>query len=66
MQQKCHHALGGEKDMPPNLTQMEKEDVMELTYSIIILNLSDNVMRKVRNKNAAAKVWLKLESLSMS
>ena len=66
VQQKCHRALGGEKYMPPNLTQMEKEDIMELAYSTIILNLSDSMMRKVRNENTTAKVWLKLEPLYMS
>ncbi|KAL5559095.1 hypothetical protein UlMin_035306 [Ulmus minor] len=66
VQHKCTRALGGEKDLPEKLSQEEKEDMMELTYSTIILNLADNVLRKVDKEDTAAKVWLKLESLYMT
>ena len=66
VQQKCTRALGGEKDLPEKLSQKENEDMMELAYSTIILNLVDNVLRKVEKEYTAANIWLKLESLYMT
>lgn len=40
--------------------------MQELAYSLLILNLSDNVLRQVNEDNTTAKVWLKLESLYMT
>ena len=66
VQQKCVRALGGEKDFPETMSETEKEDLMEYAYSLLILNLSDNVLRQIDDEDTAAKVWLKLESLYMT
>jgi len=39
---------------------------MEISYSLLILNLSDNVLQQVNDKDTATKVWLKLEFLYMT
>ena len=39
---------------------------MECAYSLLILNLADNVLRQVDEEDTAAKIWLKLESLYMT
>ncbi|KAI9186582.1 hypothetical protein LWI28_018815 [Acer negundo] len=66
VQQKCAKALGGEKDLPATLSADEKQELKELAYSTIILNLTDNVLRQVNDEDTAAKVWNKLESLYMT
>ena len=38
---------------------------MENAYSLLILNLADNVLRQVDEKETALKIWKKLESLYM-
>ena len=37
----------------------------ELAYTLLILNLSDNVLRQVNDEETTIKVWSKLESLYM-
>lgn len=39
---------------------------MESAYSLLILNLADNVLRQIDDEDTATKVWLKLESLFMT
>ncbi|TXG58315.1 hypothetical protein EZV62_016144 [Acer yangbiense] len=66
VQQKCVKTLEGEKDLPVTLSAEEKQDLMEMAYSTIVLNLADNVLRQVNDEDTAAKVWIKLESLYMN
>ena len=39
---------------------------MEKAYSLLILNLADNVLRQVDEEDTTLKVWTKLESLYMA
>ena len=48
------------------MSATDKPDLRECAYSLLILNLSDNVLRQVDEEDTAAKVWLKLESLYMT
>ena len=66
VQQKCAKALNGDKDLPETMSATNKQDLMESAYSLLILNLADNVFRLVDEEDTAAKVWLKLESLYMT
>ena len=43
----------------------KKQEILENTYSLLILNLADNVLRQVDKEDTAFKVWTKLESLYM-
>ena len=45
VQQKYAKALCGEKDLPENMSATDKQDLMECAYSLLILNLADNVLR---------------------
>ncbi|TXG60670.1 hypothetical protein EZV62_015243 [Acer yangbiense] len=44
----------------------EKQELKELAYITIILNLADNVLRQVNDEDTIAKIWNKLESLYMT
>ena len=44
VQQKCAKALGGDKEFPEDMSAKYKQDAMELAYSLLILNLADNVL----------------------
>ena len=66
VQQKCAKALNGDKDFSQTMSATDKQDLMECAYSLLILNLADNVLRQVDEKDTAAKVWLKLESFYMT
>lgn len=65
-----HHgvvdALAGEANLPTELTDKEKKDVLEKAHSAIILSLGDRVLREVSKETSAAGIWLKLESLYMT
>lgn len=47
VQMKAAKALKGEKYLLTKLRNSEKEDVMELVYSTIIVYLGDRVLREV-------------------
>ena len=66
VQQKCVKALGGDKEFPEDMSAKYKRDAMELAFSLLILNLADNVLRQIDDEETTAKVWLKLESLYMT
>ena len=66
VQQKCAKALGGEKEFPRDMSSKDKQDAMELAFSLLILNLADNVLQQIDDEETTAKVWLKLESLYMT
>ena len=48
------------------MSTTDKQDLMECAYSLLILNLPDNVLRQVDEEDTTAKVWLKHESLYMT
>ena len=43
----------------------KKHEIMENPYSLLILNLVDNVLRQVDEEDTALKVWTKLKSFYM-
>lgn len=64
--QKCAKALETDKEWLSMVTDSQKQEVLETAFSLLILNLADNVLRQVDEEDTAAKVWLKLESLYMN
>ena len=66
VKQKCAKALGGEKDLPETMLATDKQDLMECAYSLLLLNLADNVLQQIDDEDPTTKVWLKLESLYMT
>ena len=66
IQQKVVLALNGEKNLSSSMSEAEKEKMLETAYSIIILYLSDNVLRQVSKETTAEGIWMKLESLYMT
>jgi len=40
--------------------------MQEVAYNLLILNLSENILRQVNDDDTATKIWLKLESLYMT
>lgn len=48
------------------MTEEEIFDMKELAYSIMILYLSDNVLRRVNDIDDVAELWTKLETMYMS
>ena len=48
------------------MSATDKQDLIEYAYSLLILNLADNVLRQIDDEDTVAKVWLKLESLYMT
>ncbi|PON96088.1 hypothetical protein TorRG33x02_080180, partial [Trema orientale] len=66
VQQKCAKALGDVSGLPETMKPSEKEELLETAYSLLILNLADNVLRQVDEQDTAAKVWSKLDSLYLT
>ncbi|XP_065874841.1 uncharacterized protein [Euphorbia lathyris] len=66
VQMKVAKALKGEKEFLATMTKEEKEDLLELAYSTIVLYLGNKVLREVSKETSAAGVWLKLEQLYMT
>ncbi|TYK10340.1 Retrovirus-related Pol polyprotein from transposon TNT 1-94 [Cucumis melo var. makuwa] len=52
-----------EERLPENITESEKRDMDEMTYSTILLYLSDEVLRLVDEATTIGELWKKLESL---
>ncbi|WRX14855.1 Integrase [Theobroma cacao] len=66
VQQGLLKALKGKEHLPSNLSDGEKDDLMEKAHSAILLALSDEVLREVTDEESAAAVWFKLESIYMT
>ena len=64
VQQKCAKAIEDPSEFLEVMKSLEKQEILENAYSILILNLVDNVLRQV-DKDTTLKVWNKLESLYM-
>lgn len=47
VQMKVLKAMEGEKDLPAELNESEKDEKMELAYSTIILHIGDRVLGEV-------------------
>ena len=63
--QKCAKAIGHLSEFPEVMKTPKKQDILENAYSLLILNLADNVLRQVDKEDKALKVWIKLKSLYM-
>ena len=59
VQQKYAKALGDVSGLPETMKPSEKEELLETAYSLLILNLADNVLRQVDEQDTAAQVWSK-------
>lgn len=61
VQQKVSNAINDK--FLADLTEAQKEEYDELTYTAIILHLSDTNLRKVGKLNSTKEFWQKLEDL---
>ncbi|KAK4410047.1 Retrovirus-related Pol polyprotein from transposon TNT 1-94 [Sesamum angolense] len=61
IQQKVFKSIDGK--YAENVSDDKKRDNDEYAYSLIILNLSDSVIRKVGKQNSAKELWDRLEEL---
>ena len=65
VQQKCAKVIRDLSEFPEVMKSLEKQELMENAYSLLILNLADNVLGQVDDEDTTLKVWNKLESLYM-
>ena len=63
VQQKCAKAIGDPSEFQEVMESSEKQEIMENVYSLLILNLADNVLRQVDEEDTT--FWTKLKSLYM-
>ena len=63
--QKCAQAIGHPSEFPEVMKTPENQEILENAYSLLILNLADNVLRQIDEEDTALKVWIKLKSLYM-
>ncbi|PON70937.1 LRR domain containing protein [Parasponia andersonii] len=56
VQQKCVHTIRDGSDFPEVMKASKKQEIQELAYSLQILNLSDNVLRKIDEEDTATKI----------
>jgi hypothetical protein len=59
-------ALKGKDSLPAQLSEEEKEDLLERAHNAIQLSLANEVLREVVEEKTAAGFWLKLESRYMT
>ncbi|KAL3751810.1 hypothetical protein ACJRO7_012617 [Eucalyptus globulus] len=56
-------ALEGKAQLPETMRDAKKDELMEKAKSIILLNLSDEVLIEVAEEEDAAALWAKLQAL---
>ncbi|EOY34202.1 Uncharacterized protein TCM_041944 [Theobroma cacao] len=66
VQQGLLKALKEKEHLLSNLSNGEKDNLMEKAHSAILLALSDEVIREVTDEESAIAVWLKLKSIYMT
>uniref|UniRef100_A0A2N9JAK8 Uncharacterized protein n=1 Tax=Fagus sylvatica TaxID=28930 RepID=A0A2N9JAK8_FAGSY len=66
VQQGLLRALKGKDSLLAQLSEEEKEDLLERAHSAIQLSLADEVLSEVVEEKIAARLWLKLESRYMT
>ncbi|KAL5123206.1 Receptor kinase-like protein Xa21 [Glycine soja] len=54
------------EEIPTNLSEKEKKDLLNKAHSALILSMGDKVMREISKEKTAATIWLKLENLYMT
>ena len=62
-QQKTLKALTNPEKLPKTMTQGEKETMKNVAYGAIVLNLSDNVLREVKQLMECGRNWKNFISL---
>ena len=65
VQQKYAKAIADPSEFPEVMKSSKKQEIFENAYSLLILNLADNVLHQVDEEDTALKFWNKLESLYM-
>ncbi|PON38034.1 hypothetical protein PanWU01x14_315780 [Parasponia andersonii] len=60
VQQKCAKAVGDGSNFQELTKTADKQEVYE-TYSLLILNLADNVLRQVDEEDTDLEIWNKLD-----
>ena len=63
IQQGVEKALLLDKDLLESMIEKERQEVQRKAYSLIILSLSDQVLRKISHEKTVVGVWKKLEEL---
>ncbi|PON95322.1 hypothetical protein TorRG33x02_088440, partial [Trema orientale] len=66
VQHKLHKALEDPTTLPTTMTDVQRLELQENAYSIIILYLADNVLRQIDGEDTAFKAWNKLEQLYLT
>ena len=66
LQQGLLKVLSGKDILSKFMSEDEKEELKMKTHSAIQLYLTNEVLRKVFDKDIVVSLWLKLESLYMS
>ncbi|KAF7811757.1 Retrovirus-related Pol polyprotein from transposon TNT 1-94 [Senna tora] len=66
VQQGLLKALEGKEALSTELSNQEKDDLLERALSTILLSLADDVLREVADEKSAAGLWLKLGTLYMT
>ena len=56
VQQKCAKAIGDPSQFPEMMKSSDKQEMLENAYSLLILNLADNVLRQVDEEDSALKI----------
>ncbi|KAA0040138.1 Retrovirus-related Pol polyprotein from transposon TNT 1-94 [Cucumis melo var. makuwa] len=51
------------KNLPATMNEVDKQSMEETTYEILILNITDNVLRQVINENTTYEICEKLTAL---
>ena len=65
-QQKALKALTDPKKLPKTMTQEDKETMENAAYGVIVLNLSDNVLREIIGEETTYGMWTKLDEIYKS
>ena len=55
-QQKCAKAIGDPSEFSEVMNSLEKQEIMNNAYSLLILNLADKVFRQVDEEDTTLKV----------
>ena len=66
VQHKLQNALQDPSTLGSSITDVQKKELQESAYSIIVLYLANNVLRQIDGEDTAYGAWNKLEDLFMA
>ena len=66
VQHKLQMALEDPSTLPSSVTDVQKKEMQESVYLIIVLYLADNVLRQIDGEETAYGAWNKLDELFMA